>query len=79
MKLANVIVIALGALLIIGTSNEGFVKVARKFGSIFRPFATGSLAMDGVLNEKDKNRIAKIWLIGLGSFVIIGAILAAIL
>jgi hypothetical protein len=36
------------------------------------------LALGSVLNEKEKDRATKLWLIWLGAFMIIGAVLAAI-
>lgn len=79
MKIPNLIVIVIGILLIVGSSNKTIVVVVRKVGSVLSGMAPGSSALRNVYNEQDKNRLARTVLIIFGSFLIVISLLVPVL
>ncbi len=78
MKIANIVVIILGSLLIIGIRHKGFVKSVGKFSSWFLPFASGSLAMSSTIDNKDKDLMIKLLLVVTGGLLILCSVFSVV-
>lgn len=75
MQLSQIIAFVVGLALVVGAQNKSFLGMARKVGHAFAFLQRGSFVL-ARLDEKDKDRIARLWLYSIGGLLMIAAILS---
>jgi hypothetical protein len=76
-QVSNFAVLVAGLLLIMGASNKRIVALTRRVGRSLAFLQHGSFGMSR-LSEKDRDRIARLWLIWLGGFLVLGSVIAVV-